>query len=215
MELFPELNSRLRTLPSFQPKTAFEDHVRWNEDSTLGFSSIGCGLHHRCIRRNRPLEKEPVFGALRNDGKNVCRRTYQSLTSVRETKRFRANCPESCDGSSSSGAATTPLVLDPTRRRLPLWKAGRIDELIREGRTIQALLTSTKRSRNGITQESFHRTFANLVFSGKVSAAMRLLDEFESDNVSRGVLDLKSPASPGSSATVEDVLFSSTLLPPT
>ena len=40
MELFPELNSRLRTLPSFQPKTAVEDHVRWNEDSTVDFPSV-------------------------------------------------------------------------------------------------------------------------------------------------------------------------------
>ena len=89
-----------------------------------------------------------------------------------------------------------------------LWKAGRIDELMREGRTIQARLTSTERSRSGLTAESFHRTSADLVFSDKLSAAMRLLDKFESDNFNSSVLDLKSPSSPGSSATVEDALSS-------
>ena len=58
-------------------------------------------------------------------------------------------------------------------RRLRAWRLGRIDELVREGRTIQKCLP--KRSSVDRDEDHFQRTFSNLVFAGKISAAMRLL----------------------------------------
>ena len=41
MELFPELPSRLRTLPTFKAKTAVGDHVPWSDHPTaVDFPSV-------------------------------------------------------------------------------------------------------------------------------------------------------------------------------
>ena len=45
------------------------------------------------------------------------------------------------------------------------------------------------------------------MFAGKISAAMRLLSEYDGTPSGKGVLDLDAPASPGSSTTVRDVLI--------
>ena len=55
--------------------------------------------------------------------------------------------------------------------RLAAWKDGRIDELIQECRTIQRRFSSNER-RN---KENKAKTFAKLVFQGKINAAMKLL----------------------------------------
>ena len=55
--------------------------------------------------------------------------------------------------------------------RLAAWKDGRIDELIQECRTIQRRFSSNQR-RN---KENKAKTFAKLVFQGKINAAMKLL----------------------------------------
>ena len=90
-------------------------------------------------------------------------------------------------------------------RRLRAWRLGLIDELVREGRTIQKCLP--KRSSVDRDGDHFQRTFSNLVFAGKISAAMRLLSEYDGTQSAKGVLDLNAPASPGSSTTVRDVLI--------
>ena len=57
-------------------------------------------------------------------------------------------------------------------RRLQLWEQGDFDELLRECRTIQATLTATRK----VSNEQLSKTFASLIFRGKVNAALRLLD---------------------------------------
>ena len=90
-------------------------------------------------------------------------------------------------------------------RRLRAWRLGLIDELVREGKTIQKCLP--KRSSVDRDGDHFQRTFSNLVFAGKISAAMRLLSEYDGTQSGKGVLDLNAAASPGSSITVRDVLI--------
>ena len=94
-------------------------------------------------------------------------------------------------------------VLD---RRLKLWREGNLDELLREGRTIQHHLTH-RRTRselsNGDDNNGYTaRTFANLVFQGKIHSALRFL----SDNQGGSVLSLDEQASTDNNVTVREVL---------
>ena len=68
-------------------------------------------------------------------------------------------------------------------RRLELFKSGAIDELLKEIRFIQKSFTSSRKAK---TREQVSRIFAKLMFEGKVSAALKIL-EIESGN---GVLDV-------------------------
>ena len=61
--------------------------------------------------------------------------------------------------------------------RLTLWDEGKIDELIKEGETIQKKLQSTKKRNT----EDTARIFSKLVFQGKISAALKFLSK-ESEN---------------------------------
>ena len=81
-------------------------------------------------------------------------------------------------------------------RRMKLWKDGEIDELRREGRTIQGRLRSGKswKSASDIT-----RTFTNLMLQGRVASAMRVISE-----ESTGVLELDANLSEGK--TVREIL---------
>ena len=58
-------------------------------------------------------------------------------------------------------------------RRMDLWKKGDFDTLLRECRAIQTTLTASRKS----TIENLSKTFASLMFRGKVNAALRLLEE--------------------------------------
>ena len=60
------------------------------------------------------------------------------------------------------------------KRRLDLWTAGKFDELMREGRSIQQKL---KQNRKDETHEHLSKIFAKLMLQGKVHAALRLLDK--------------------------------------
>ena len=57
------------------------------------------------------------------------------------------------------------------QERLELWKDGNINFLLKEGKTIQNRLKESKSCKKQDTA----RTFANLMFHGKVSAAVRFL----------------------------------------
>ena len=59
--------------------------------------------------------------------------------------------------------------------RLSAWKYGRIDELIQECCTIQRWLSLNER-RN---KEDKAKTFAKLIFQGKINAAMKLLTDID------------------------------------
>ena len=95
--------------------------------------------------------------------------------------------------------------VDCLTRRLRAWRLGRIDELMREGRTIQN--SSRPKCNPGSDKDHFHRTFSNLVFAGKIHAAMRLLSEYVANTTGKGILDLNAPEAPGSSTTVREVLI--------
>ena len=68
-------------------------------------------------------------------------------------------------------------------RRLSTWQRGEIDELLREVKQIQQRFKKTKVKRS---QEDVARIFSKLVMEGKVSAAMKFLD----NEHSAGVLEL-------------------------
>ena len=70
-------------------------------------------------------------------------------------------------------------------RRLTLWKAGKIRELLEEARTIQSRLPEHD-SRNGLTSHKLNRRFAALVSKGNIHAAISLITEYNKG----GVLDL-------------------------
>ena len=92
-------------------------------------------------------------------------------------------------------------------RRLRAWRLGHIDDLVREGRTVQKGLPKRSIGAHQDEEDRFQRTFSNLIFSGKIAAAMRLLSEYDGERNSKGVLDLDAPVSLGSTTTVRDVLI--------
>ena len=59
-------------------------------------------------------------------------------------------------------------------RRLKLWKAGEIDQIMKEIRFIQKSFKSSKKTRS---PEDVARSFSKLIMEGKVSAALKLLDK--------------------------------------
>ena len=70
-------------------------------------------------------------------------------------------------------------------RRLTLWKAGKIRELLDEARTIQSRLPDQD-SCNGPTSHKLNRRFAALVSKGNIHAAISLITEYNKG----GVLEL-------------------------
>ena len=71
-------------------------------------------------------------------------------------------------------------------RRLDTWRNGDLNELLREGRTIQQRIS---RSTPVLDNKRLSRSFANLMFQGKTQAALRLL----SKQSRGGVLHLDDP----------------------
>ena len=64
-------------------------------------------------------------------------------------------------------------------RRMQLWKEGNICEIMREVRYIQRKITTSKKQ---CTAEDISKTFAKLMMQGKVSVALKYLDN-ESSSV--------------------------------
>jgi hypothetical protein len=89
-------------------------------------------------------------------------------------------------------------------RRLQSWSEGDLNNLLLEGRTIQNRLPKPNPSKNGDTYLA--RTFSNLMFQGKTSAALQLLTQ----SGNSGVLHVDDPAdrSDPESQSVLDVLKS-------
>ena len=84
-----------------------------------------------------------------------------------------------------SKASDHARVLD---RRLRSWNEGDIDGLVREGRTIQRQQCLEQNLRRNTQKDDNHssRTFAKLVFQGKIKSAVRFITE----NNGAGVLSL-------------------------
>ena len=68
-------------------------------------------------------------------------------------------------------------------RRLALWKQGDLDLLLKEVRFIQGKFVNSKKAK---TVEDVSKVFSKLVLQGKLSTAMKLLDNENSS----GLLDL-------------------------
>ena len=84
-------------------------------------------------------------------------------------------------------------------RRLNTWSKGDLNELMREGRTIQQRIPKSSQS---MKSEHLARSFANLMFQGKTKAALRLL----SDKNRGGLLHLDDPVD--GKGSVREVLTS-------
>ena len=65
-------------------------------------------------------------------------------------------------------------------RRLALWRQGDLNMLVKEIRFIQDMFVNSKRARS---VEDISRTFAKLVFQGKLTAAIKLLDNENSSGL--------------------------------
>ena len=65
-------------------------------------------------------------------------------------------------------------------RRLALWRQGDLNMLMKEIRFIQDRFVNSKRAR---WVEDISRTFAKLVFQGKLTAAIKLLDKENSSGL--------------------------------
>ena len=89
-------------------------------------------------------------------------------------------------------------------QRLQSWSEGDLNNLLLEGRTLQNHLPKPNASKNGST--NLARTFLNLMFQGKTSAALQLLTQ----NGNGGVLHVDDPVhrSDSESQTVLDILKS-------
>ena len=111
----------------------------------------------------------------------------------------RPNVSDDNSGGSSSNFA------EHLHRRLGLWKSQQVPALYDEAACIQAHLPTMGRpaKRNGEPQSCSDRTFANLVFSGKIQSASRYI----SSDACKGVLRLDDPVTPDSPKTVKDVLL--------
>ena len=67
------------------------------------------------------------------------------------------------------------------KRRLELWKQGKVNNLLFECKSIQDRLPSyTQSSKN---QDDVNKKFTNLMKHGKINAALNLLSEITSDGV--------------------------------
>ena len=89
------------------------------------------------------------------------------------------------------------------RRRLAQWKVGNVADLLDESLCIQRHLPegAGRRRSDSVLSDT---TFSQLVFSGKIHAALRYI----SQDHAGGVLRLDDPVSAGSSETVRDTLLS-------
>ena len=87
-------------------------------------------------------------------------------------------------------------------RRLKAWQDGDIDNLAREGRTIQSRLKNHHYRQSEDANGPNARRFAKLVLEGKMHAAIRFLTE----NADNGVLELDDTIGPEHTKTVREVL---------
>lgn len=101
-------------------------------------------------------------------------------------------------------------------RRLDTWRIGDLNELLKEGRTIQQRMS---KSTQNFDNERLSRSFANLMFQGKTQAALRLLskqsrggvlhldDYTDTENGQRKVRDILSEKHPPAQPAHHDALI--------
>ena len=92
-------------------------------------------------------------------------------------------------------------------RRLNLWRQGDLDLLLKEVRFIQGKFVNSKKAR---TVEDISKVFANLVFQGKLSAAIKLLDSESSTgllNLTPEVLEGLKEKHPGAADIADESLL--------
>ena len=66
---------------------------------------------------------------------------------------------------------------DCLHRRLQAWQKGDVNNLVIEGRTIQARLKQNSRCMSCVSEQQTSRRFTKLMMQGKVKAALRLISE--------------------------------------
>ena len=66
---------------------------------------------------------------------------------------------------------------DCLHRRLQAWQKGDVNNLVIEGRTIQARLKQNSRNMSCVSEQQTARRFTKLMMQGKVKAALRLISE--------------------------------------
>jgi len=106
-------------------------------------------------------------------------------------------------------------------RRLSTWLQGDLNELMREGRTIQQRIP---KSSSSMKNAQLARSFANLMFQGKTKAALRLLseqskggvlhldDSIEAGNAERKVRDILADKHPIGQPAPPDAVIKDDLL---
>ena len=180
-----------------------EPNFKWGEVGGMVFRSVLNRIYEETVHWSRNLFKIPSGKA--------------GTAFVREISRmFRAFA----DSSALESVAMKVVMVMPAlllqkphprskardhvvhlERRLQLWLDGRLDELLKEGRTIQRQLLRNPPKQ----QEDTARVFAKLMMEGKVRAALRIV----TGSCGGGLLPLDQIADPESDTleTVRDVLL--------
>ena len=173
----PKQSSPVRTVPALPQFTDMADPVfTWGEYDAEQFTESLNAAYAEAVHWKINLFKVPYGKA----GKSF----------VSELARlFKAFATSSALESIALKAATLiPILLlqkpahnskakDHTtclERRLSTWLDGDLNELLREGRTIQQRILKSSPAKN---KEHLARSFANLMFQGKTRAALRLLSD--------------------------------------
>ena len=91
------------------------------------------------------------------------------------------------------------------QRRLSLWKEGRIEELLRESKTIQRKITQSKRK----PSQNPERVFVRLMLLGKVSAALRWIGNHSNGplEVTDNVLNILREKHPKANDMIDSVVL--------
>ena len=190
-----------QSLPQFSPITATNFH--WGDMTGEEFSQTINTYYEEIVHWKKNIFKIPSGKA----GKAFVIELARLLRSYSDDSAM--------EGIALKAAMTMPALLlqkPHTRsrakehtshldRRLRLWTAGKLHELIHEGRTIQQNHSRNHHRGRKPTQQTA-RIFAKLMMEGKVKAALRLINEDSNGTP----LKLDSKISPSSNKTVRDIL---------
>ena len=154
--MIPELGMETRSLEySSQNKSAYEHIVKWRKNIfQILKGTVG-----------KPFVDETAHSI---DG-------WCQKTSVREIAFMAITIMPNLLLQKTSNTAKSKDNKDTLKRRLDLWKSGKIDALVREGDAIQRRIPAYTYSDNSIDEKA--KRFKNLIISGKINPALRLLKD--------------------------------------
>ena len=204
----PHRDDRLPYLPPSEPLSA--PQFKWgNGESSLDGPDF-CTAIEAAYLETRSWRKNLFLVPSGAAGKTF----VDELTRLFEA--FAQSTAMECVALKAAMTAPTLLLQKPSRkskskehsqclnRRLKLWAEGRINDLVLEGRTIQKYLP---KNRSSDSEESrLAQRFAQLMTTGKIQAALRLLSEDSANSLLEPSESVEDPE--GLRKTVKELLVS-------